>query len=183
MPFRSVDCVLFCTEVSNSDVAQFLCFHFAAYAFGVKTWIWSLGQEDPLEEQMAIHSSILVWRIPWTEEPGGRQSMSHKELDTTEQLTLSLWCHVQEVTKSNVIEEAFPLWFFPKRFCFFVFLFLINSNFFICSMWEISKLQNWGKSTLFYVDHKKPTKVKSYLIKWTILNQKPRYNVCFPEKP
>ena len=70
---------------------------------------------------MAIHSSILVWRIPWTEEPGGRQSMSHKELDTTEQLTLSLWCHVQEVTKSNVIEEAFPLWFFPKRFCFFVF--------------------------------------------------------------
>ena len=34
-----------------------------------------LGQEDPLEKEMATHSSVLAWRIPWTEEPGGRQSM------------------------------------------------------------------------------------------------------------
>ena len=34
------------------------------------TWVRSLGQEDPLEEGMAIHSSILAWRIPWTEDPG-----------------------------------------------------------------------------------------------------------------
>ena len=34
-------------------------------------WVQSLGQEDPLEEGMATHSSILAWRIPWTEEPGG----------------------------------------------------------------------------------------------------------------
>ena len=40
-----------------------------------KTWVRSLGQEDPLEEGMAIHSSIVAWRIPWTEEPGGLQSM------------------------------------------------------------------------------------------------------------
>ena len=40
-----------------------------------ETWVWSLGQEDPLEKEMAIHSSILAWRIPWTEEPGGPQSM------------------------------------------------------------------------------------------------------------
>jgi len=40
-----------------------------------ETWVPSLGQEDPLEEKMAIHSSILAWRIPWTEEPGGLQSM------------------------------------------------------------------------------------------------------------
>ena len=39
------------------------------------TWVWSLGQEDPLEKGMAAHSSILAWRIPWTEEPGGLQSM------------------------------------------------------------------------------------------------------------
>ena len=38
-------------------------------------WIQFLSQEDPLEEGMAIHSSILVWRIPWTEEPGRLQSM------------------------------------------------------------------------------------------------------------
>ena len=40
-----------------------------------ETWVRSLGQEDPLEEEMATHSSILAWRIPWTEEPGGLQSM------------------------------------------------------------------------------------------------------------
>ena len=38
-------------------------------------WVRSLGWEDPLEEEMATHSSILAWRIPWTEEPGGLQSM------------------------------------------------------------------------------------------------------------
>ena len=40
-----------------------------------KTWVQSLGQEDTLEEGMATHSSILVWRIPWTEEPGRLQSI------------------------------------------------------------------------------------------------------------
>ena len=39
------------------------------------TRVWSLGQEDPLEKGMATHSSILAWKIPWTEEPGGLQSM------------------------------------------------------------------------------------------------------------
>ena len=39
-----------------------------------ETWVWSLGWEDPLEKGMATHSSILVWRIPWTEETGGLQS-------------------------------------------------------------------------------------------------------------
>ena len=38
-------------------------------------WVQSLGQEDPSEKGMATHSSILAWRIPWTEEPGGPQSM------------------------------------------------------------------------------------------------------------
>ena len=38
-------------------------------------WVRSLGREDPLEKEMATHSSILAWRIPWTEEPGGLQSM------------------------------------------------------------------------------------------------------------
>ena len=40
-----------------------------------ETWVLSLGQEDPLEKGMATHSSILAWRIPWTEEPGVLQSM------------------------------------------------------------------------------------------------------------
>ena len=41
----------------------------------LETWVQSLGWEDALEKGMATHSSILVWRIPWTEEPGGLQSM------------------------------------------------------------------------------------------------------------
>jgi len=41
----------------------------------LETWVWSLGHEDPLEKEMATHSSILAWRIPWTEEPGGLQSI------------------------------------------------------------------------------------------------------------
>ena len=43
-----------------------------------ETWVQSLGREDPLEKEMATHSSILAWRIPWTEEPVGLQSMCAK---------------------------------------------------------------------------------------------------------
>ena len=49
-----------------------------------QTWVQSLGQEDPPEKEMAIHSSILAWEIPWTEKPGRLQSMGSKELDLTE---------------------------------------------------------------------------------------------------
>ena len=40
-----------------------------------ETWVWSLGREDPLEKEMAAHSSTFAWKIPWTEEPGRLQSM------------------------------------------------------------------------------------------------------------
>ena len=49
-----------------------------------KTEVRSLGQEDSLEEEMATISSILTWKIPWTEEPGELQSMGHKVWDVTE---------------------------------------------------------------------------------------------------
>ena len=45
-----------------------------------ETQVWSLGREDPLEKEMAIHSSTIAWKIPWTEEPGVTES------DTTEEL-------------------------------------------------------------------------------------------------
>ena len=51
-----------------------------------ETWVQSLGQEDTLEKEIATHSSILAWRIPWMEELGGLQSTGRKELDMTEQL-------------------------------------------------------------------------------------------------
>ena len=47
-----------------------------------ETRVRFLGQEDPLEKEMATHSSILAWRISWTEEPGGLQSMGSQESDT-----------------------------------------------------------------------------------------------------
>ena len=49
-----------------------------------ETGVQSPGRKDPLEKEMATSSSILAWRNPWTEEPGGLQSMGHKELDATE---------------------------------------------------------------------------------------------------
>ena len=45
-------------------------------------WVQSLGQEDLLEKKMAIHFSILAWRIPWTERPAGYRPWGHKESDT-----------------------------------------------------------------------------------------------------
>ena len=49
-----------------------------------ETWVQSLDKEDPLEKRMATHSSILSWRIPRTEEPGGYSPWGHKEGDMTE---------------------------------------------------------------------------------------------------
>ena len=49
-----------------------------------ETWVWSLGQEDPMEKEMTTHSSILAWEILWTEELGGLQSNGvAEELDST----------------------------------------------------------------------------------------------------
>ena len=45
-----------------------------------ETWVQSMGQEDPLEKGMATHSSILVWKIPWTEEPGRLQSLGSQRV-------------------------------------------------------------------------------------------------------
>ena len=52
-----------------------------------ETQVLSPGQEDPLKKEMATHSSILAWRIPWTEEPGGLQSTGSRDVDTTQRLT------------------------------------------------------------------------------------------------
>ena len=52
-----------------------------------ETWVQFLGREDPLEKEMAPHSSILAWRVPWTEEPGELQPLGSQKLDMTEWLT------------------------------------------------------------------------------------------------
>ena len=69
--------------------------------------VQSLGREDPLEKRMATHSSILVWRIPWTNEPGGLQSWVHgvTEWDMTAGLTLSHFhFHMMTIIKFEIFE-------------------------------------------------------------------------------
>ena len=64
---------------SGQDIAQSVK-HLPAMR---ETWVQSLSWEDSLEKEMATHSSILAWRIPWTEEPGRLQFVGSQELDTT----------------------------------------------------------------------------------------------------
>ena len=56
-----------------------------------ETWVQSLGQEDPLEKEMATHSSTLAWKIPWMEEPGRLQSMGSQRVGHNRVTSLSLF--------------------------------------------------------------------------------------------
>ena len=80
-----------------------------------ETQVWSLGQEDPLEKGMTTHSSILAWRIPWTEDPGGLQSVGSQRVGhdwTTNTFTFNVltvwhssysayWTHLQYLPGSH----------------------------------------------------------------------------------
>ena len=65
-----------------------------------ETWVWSLGQEDPMEKEIATHSSILAWRTPWTEEPVRVQSMGSQRVR-----------HEWARTSLNLVSVAFMLCF------------------------------------------------------------------------
>ena len=67
-----------------------------------ETWVQSLGREDSLEKEMATHSSILAWRIPWTEEPGGHNPWGRKESGTTEQLHFASSLHFHSQLQAGV---------------------------------------------------------------------------------
>ena len=71
-----------------------------------ETWVPSLGREDPLEKEMATHSSILAWRIPWTEEPGGLQSMGLQRVGHDWATSLSLSAHPTK--EKNIMKTS--LW-------------------------------------------------------------------------
>ena len=72
------------------------------------TQVRLLGQEDPLEKEMANHSSFLSWRILWTEEPGGLLSTGSQESDLTEHLTLSLPWRTLSIWPTVNIPFLFP---------------------------------------------------------------------------
>ena len=93
----------------------------------LETQVQSLGQEDPLERGMATHSSILAWRIPWTDEPGGLRPWGHKELDMTGRQTNTHLPHsplfkgffsVHAVSLGNLIQSyGFPRLLRLLHFC------------------------------------------------------------------
>ena len=74
-----------------------------------ETWVWSLGQEDPLEKEMATCSSILAWRIPWMEEPGRLQSTGSQRVrhdwatSLTHSLTHSLTYYIAQGAILNIL--------------------------------------------------------------------------------
>ena len=68
-----------------------------------EAWVRSLGGEDSLEKEMATHSSILAWEIPWTEEPVGYSPWGPKELDTTERLHSLTWYLAEAVAEEGYL--------------------------------------------------------------------------------
>ena len=90
-------------------------------------WVWSQGWENPLEKEMATHSSTLAWKIPWTEESGGLQSMESQRVGhdwATSLFTLILWHDSNENFRNNLAFQmsTYLFWFFLK----------INMNNFLC---------------------------------------------------
>ena len=67
-----------------------------------ETWVQTLSQEDPLEKEMEIHSSILAWKIPWMEEPGGLSPYGRKELDMTKRLHFTIFDMEVKIPKKSV---------------------------------------------------------------------------------
>ena len=72
-----------------------------------KTWVRSLGLEDPLEKEMAIHSSILVWKIPWMEKPGGLQSVGSQRVRHDWATSLSFFLLYINLLSSENLKDLF----------------------------------------------------------------------------
>ena len=68
----------------------------------LEIWVKFLGQEDTLEKEMATHSSILTWRIPWQRSLVGYSPWGRKELDMTEQLQIHTYIHLERKTMTNL---------------------------------------------------------------------------------
>ena len=134
-----------------------------------RLWVQTLGQEDPLEEEMAVHSSILAWEIPWTEEPGRLQSMGSQRVRhdlATEQVHCFYSVITLQMSPSSdffilvIVHFSFlfsiwffSLYFFAAVFCLFI-CFKGNHNCFLkhfydCSLQSMSDNSNiWCTSVL-----------------------------------
>ena len=133
-----------------------------------ETWVWTLGQEDPLEKEMETHSSILAWEISLTEEPGGLQPTIHsQESDKTKQLN--------QITIARKIEwlitlvQSRPKWL-KGVLCFgliSVFCFMASHQVYPCSSstWVSGVMQHWCISKLNYDSGPSSTCVLCFVLK------------------
>ena len=71
--------------------------------------VQSLGREDPLEEESTTQSSILAWRIPWTEEPGSYSPYGHKQLDMTEATKHYAWVDLEVIVLSQTEKDKYHM--------------------------------------------------------------------------
>ena len=85
-----------------------------------ETWVLSLGWEDSLEEEMATHSRILAWKIPWIEEPGGLQSMGSQSL-----IWLSMHAKQSRSVAANSTQRTIVVFFF--NFYLFIFGWILSA--------------------------------------------------------
>ena len=76
-----------------------------------ETWVRSLGREDPLEKEMATHSSTLAWRIPWTEEPGRLQSTAAQRVGHDWATSLTLFTQSISVLSTRFYKYLYPPWY------------------------------------------------------------------------
>ena len=80
-----------------------------------ETWVQSLDQDHPLEKEMATHSNILAWRIPWTEKPGRLHEVAESE--TTEKLTLSLFIFILLIFESLTLQLKILIYLLKTNNC------------------------------------------------------------------
>ena len=99
-----------------------------------ETWVQYLGMEDPLEKEMATHSSILAWITPYIEKPGGLHKWGHKESDTTEWLSLHLYFI------SHLFVRGFILWAY-----FIQCVILVIHDFMHCNIFDIMTIAVKGR--------------------------------------
>ena len=77
-----------------------------------ETWVWSLGWEDPLEKEMATHSNILAWKLQWTEEPGGLQSMGSQRMILLLMANTCVYTHDTFVLRPSLVGKLFQVCIF-----------------------------------------------------------------------
>ena len=115
-----------------------------------ETWVWSLGREDPLEKEMATHFSILAWKISWTEEPRGPQSMgSWRVRHNWPTLVYIIECSVKMVKN----------YFLNSRHCLNIFKYnrhwLLHRFCMVCAEWFVINcvcIEDFEKCILFFLE-------------------------------